>query len=349
MPLPERPASAARHPPTALAPPEKKTGVADFRLAPPQLPVSCRLKSALETTPNRLRRFPPGTGRRPEKILQPDRAKPMEPVQRLTAPRAVLCLSGGMDSTSLLLHLLAARIEVHGLSFNYGQRHAVELQRLETNLEYLRRHGFQVDWQVVDLRSLQPLLHSALTDSSRPMPLGHYAAESMRETVVPNRNAIFAAIAYAWALSLATRTAEPVAIGLAVHSGDHAIYPDCRPPFYEALLKAFALGNWESDKVVAYLPYLEWDKARILADGQRCTTALGLDFAQIYRATCTSYLPDAQGRSHGLTGSDVERILAFDQLGLVDPLEYQRPWNELVVEARRLMAEHEQASPQRPE
>lgn len=246
-----------------------------------------------------------------------------------------------MDSTSLLLHLLAAQVQVHGLSFHYGQRHAIELQRLEANLGYLRSRGHVIDWQVVDLRSLQPLLHSALTDSSRPMPLGHYAADNMRDTVVPNRNAIFASVAYAWALSLANQTGERVAIGLAVHSGDHAIYPDCRPAFYEALLQAFALGNWDSEKVVAYLPYLNWDKALILADGQSSAARLELDFQQIYRQTCTSYLPDSAGRSHGLTGSDVERILAFDQLGLIDPLEYQRPWSEVVAEARRLLLEHE--------
>ncbi|MCE2791182.1 MAG: 7-cyano-7-deazaguanine synthase [Blastopirellula sp.] len=261
--------------------------------------------------------------------------------QSLSARRAVLCLSGGMDSTSLLLHLLDANVQIHGLSFHYGQRHAVELQRLESNLDYLRGQGHPVDWQLIDLRTLQPLLHSALTDSGREMPLGHYAAENMRETVVPNRNAIFASIAYAWALSLANRTGERVAIGLAVHSGDHAIYPDCRPAFYDALLQAFALGNWESEQVTAYLPYLNWDKAQILADGLRSAARLQLDCQLIYRQTCTSYLPDEAGRSHGLTGSDVERILAFDQLGLEDPLEFQRPWKELVAEARRLMLEQE--------
>lgn len=262
----------------------------------------------------------------------------MNELETLTASRAVLCLSGGMDSTSLLLHLMRRGVRVHGLSFNYGQRHALELQRLKSNVEYLHRLGHVFDWQTIDLRTLQPLLYSALTDPDRPMPLGHYAAENMRETVVPNRNAIFASIAYAWALSLANRTGEPVAIALAVHSGDHAIYPDCRPPFYEALLKAFALGNWDAEKVQAYLPYLHWDKARILNDGRQAIEELRLDFEQVYRNTCTSYLPDSDGRSHGLTGSDVERILAFHQIGLSDPLEYRRPWNEVVAEALLLSA-----------
>lgn len=260
----------------------------------------------------------------------------MNRLEKLNAKRAVLCLSGGMDSTSLLVHLLQRGVRVHGLSFNYGQRHAVELQRLADNVDYLHRSGLAFDWQTIDLQTLQPLLHSALTDPNRPMPLGHYAADNMRETVVPNRNAIFASIAYAWALSLAQRTGEPVAFALAVHSGDHAIYPDCRPAFYDALLEAFARGNWDAEQVQAYLPYLNWDKARILADGQQAIAQLQLDFNQIYRSTCTSYLPDATGRSHGLTGSDVERILAFHQLGLVDPLEYQLPWEEVVAAALQL-------------
>jgi len=265
----------------------------------------------------------------------------MNRMEILEAKRAVVCLSGGMDSTSLLLHLLVRGVQVHGLSFNYGQRHAIELQRLEANIDYLHRSGHAFDWQTIDLRTLQPLLYSALTDSNRPMPLGHYAADNMRETVVPNRNAIFASIAYAWALSLAERTGESVAFALAVHSGDHAIYPDCRPAFYDALLEAFARGNWDSEKVQAYLPYLNWDKVQILADGQQAIARLQLDFNQVYANTCTSYLPDSSGRSHGLTGSDVERILAFQQLGLVDPLEYQHPWQEVVAEALRLASDHE--------
>lgn len=264
----------------------------------------------------------------------------MESAKNLTASRVVLCLSGGLDSTSLLLHLLSRGATVHGISFHYGQRHAIELQRLAANHAYLKASGYPFEWQTIELQSLQPLLHSALTDSSRPMPTGHYAADNMRDTVVPNRNAIFASIAYAWSLSLAALTQQPVAFGLAVHSGDHAIYPDCRPAFYEALLKAFEVGNWDSQLVQAYLPYLHWDKAQILADGHRAAAILNLDFNQIFANTCTSYLPDESGRSHGLTGSDVERILAFQQLGLVDPLEYQRPWAELVAEALRLAAEY---------
>lgn len=264
----------------------------------------------------------------------------MESAKNLAANRVVLCLSGGLDSTSLLLHLLSRGVKVHGLSFHYGQRHAIELQRLAANHALLHAAGHPFEWHTIELQSLQPLLHSALTDSTRTMPTGHYADDNMRDTVVPNRNAIFASIAYAWALSLVARTGEPVAFGLAVHSGDHAIYPDCRPAFYESLLKTFALGNWDSQQVQAYLPYLDWDKAQILRDGYQSVAALNLDFNQIFANTCTSYLPDSSGRSHGLTGSDVERILAFQQLGLVDPLEYQRPWSELVAEAQRLAAEH---------
>lgn len=254
------------------------------------------------------------------------------------APAAVLCWSGGLDSTSLLMHLLAREVDVTALSFHYGQRHALELQRLQMNLRLFQESGLPVKWHLIDLSSLQPLLHSALTDPTREMPLGHYADESMRETVVPNRNAIFAAIAYAVALSWAERRKSAVSLSLAVHSGDHTIYPDCRPEFYGPLIAAFAAGNWNADRVWPYLPYLPADKAAILRDAVDSAGRLQVDFETVFANTCTSYLPDASGRSHGLTGADVERILAFHELGRIDPLDYQRPWQDLVQAALALQS-----------
>lgn len=256
-------------------------------------------------------------------------------------PTAVVCLSGGMDSTSLLLHLLARGCEVHGVSFDYGQKHVIELKRLKANLDYFNSQGIKVRWSLVDLSTLGPLLDSALTSNDKSVPQGHYAGENMRETVVPNRNAIFASISYATALSLAQSRQTPVSLSLGVHSGDHAIYPDCRPEFYSALSTAFEIGNWNSELVSMYLPYLEADKRTILKDAQTSIMKLKLSFETVFRNTCTSYLPDAQGRSHGFTGSDVERILAFADLGLVDPLEYLRPWDEVVAVAREAQLEYD--------
>ena len=206
--------------------------------------------------------------------------------------RAIICLSGGMDSTSLLLRLLAEGRRVYGLSFDYGQKHRIELERLRRNLEYLRERDLEVQCETVEIPKLGHLFHSALTDSNWAVPTGHYEQENMKQTVVPNRNAIFSAIAFGYALSIAVREDADVDFSLGVHSGDHAIYPDCRPEFYEAIFKAFSVGNWESDRVHLHLPYLLMDKTDILRDAAAAIETLGLDFDTIFRNTCTSYQPD---------------------------------------------------------
>lgn len=258
--------------------------------------------------------------------------------------RAVICLSGGMDSTSLLLRLLAEGRQVYGLSFDYGQKHRLELDRLRANLEYLRGRDIDIDNQVLDLSKLGHLFHSALTDSNWTVPTGHYEQENMKQTVVPNRNAIFSSIAYGYALSIAVEEDADVDFCLGVHSGDHAIYPDCRPEFYEAIFKAFSVGNWDSEKVHLHIPYINMDKAEILTDAADSVEKLGLDFDTIFANTCTSYQPDKDGRSHGLTGSDVERILAFNQVGRKDPLEYRDSWDVVLEKALKLEKQHRQDS-----
>lgn len=258
--------------------------------------------------------------------------------------RAVICLSGGMDSTSLLLRLLAEGRRVFGLSFDYGQKHRIELSRLKANLTYLRQHDLQVDSQVLDLSKLGSLFHSALTDSNWTVPTGHYEQENMKQTVVPNRNAIFSSIAYGYALSIAVQEDSEVDFSLGVHSGDHAIYPDCRPEFYDAIFHAFSVGNWESDRIQLNLPYIDMDKTGILKDANASIEQLGLDFDTIFRNTCTSYQPDKEGKSHGLTGSDVERILAFHNFGRPDPVQYVDSWEEVVRKALKLERQYQQDS-----
>ncbi len=256
------------------------------------------------------------------------------------ARRAVICLSGGMDSSSLLLNLLAKGMTVYGISYDYGQKHRIELSKLKELLDFLNGQGFPVEHQLVDVSVLGHLYHSALTDEDWKVPEGFYEKPNMKETVVPNRNAIFAAIAYGYALSIAVKHQEDVALALGVHSGDHAIYPDCRPDFYEAIYRAFAIGNWDSERVHLYLPYLMLDKHRILQDAQKSCGQLGLEFNEVFRRTLTSYEPDAQGRSSGKTGSDVERILAFHQLGVEDPIEYVDPWPVVLKRALELEQQH---------
>lgn len=260
---------------------------------------------------------------------------------------AVLSASGGLDSTSLLLNVLAAGYSPYLVSFRYGQKHVLELEFLGRNIDLLRDLGHQIEWRTVELADLAGMLHSSLIVGGSEVPEGYYEEPNMLSTVVPNRNAIFASIAYAWALSLSEQAQATVRFGLGVHSGDHAIYPDCRPEFFQKLLGALAVGNWGSERVEEYLPYLHLDKAAILQDALQSCQALGLDFDQIFRNTLTSYAPDATGRSAGLTGSDVERILAFDAIGRVDPLPYQQPWETVVAQAKSLRQKFESAQSER--
>ena len=119
--------------------------------------------------------------------------------------RAVMALSGGMDSTGLLVHLLSKGYNVSCISYEYGQKHNIELERAKANIAYLAQKGYVVEHQVADLSSAMGLFHSALTSDDIEVPEGHYEEEQMKATVVPNRNAIFASILYGYALSVALR------------------------------------------------------------------------------------------------------------------------------------------------
>ena len=246
---------------------------------------------------------------------------------------AIMALSGGMDSSSLLLRLLRENYDVTAISFNYGQKHVVELERATSLVEYLKGKGHNVVHHVADLRSATALFESNLLMGGDDVPQGHYEEDNMKATVVPNRNALFSSLLYGVALSLATKHNTQAEIVLGVHSGDHAIYPDCRPEFYRALEHAFATGNWESERVSFTLPYLETDKIGILQDAEESTKDLGLEFDEVFKRTITSYAPDEDGRSHGGTGSDVERILAFHAIGRKDPVEYVKPWEDVLEDA----------------
>ena len=244
--------------------------------------------------------------------------------------RAVMALSGGMDSTGLLLRLLADGYKVSCISYEYGQKHRIELERAKANIGYLEGEGHQVEHKIADLSSAMSLFHSALTSEDIEVPEGYYEEEQMKVTVVPNRNAIFASILYGYALSVSHREDCDVEIAMGVHSGDHAIYPDCRPEFYSAIAGAFALGNWGSDRVSFHLPYIDGDKETILRDALESCSVLNLDFEKIFENTISSYNPDSEGRASGTSGADIERILAFHALGREDPIEYTKPWKDVL-------------------
>ena len=162
----------------------------------------------------------------------------------------------------------------------------------------------------------------------------------MKLTVVPNRNAIFASILYGFALSKAKQSKEKVVLALGVHSGDHAIYPDCRPEFYQSLHEAFKIGNWDHELVEFDLPFIHGDKETILLDALESTTKLGLNFDAVLTNTITSYNPDSAGRSSGTSGSDIERILAFHAIGRKDPIVYVQPWENILSNAIKIEKEY---------
>jgi 7-cyano-7-deazaguanine synthase len=239
--------------------------------------------------------------------------------------QAVLSLSGGMDSSTVLLRLLADGYEVTALSFDYGQKHRVELERAQALVNILIMDDYDVEYGVIKLDGLAPMLNSALVEGGDEVPEGHYQQENMKETVVPNRNKIFSSIIQAVALSKANEKNTEVHIAMGIHAGDHAIYPDCRQVFRDADYAAFMEGNWEADRVVYITPYLDGDKFDILKDGVKCCDQLGLDFDTVYANTNTSYKPiNIAGKwySDYKSASSVERVEAFLKLGRPDPVRY---------------------------
>ena len=244
-----------------------------------------------------------------------------------------MSLSGGMDSTSVLIRLINEGYQIDCLSFNYGQKHVVEIEKAIENIAYLGEKGYQIKHQIIDLTSAMSIFHSSLTNEEIIIPEGHYEEAQMKSTVVPNRNAIFSSIIYGYALSIIAKEDTNVKIALGVHSGDHAIYPDCRPEFYQSLESSFRLGNWNSERVDFYLPYVNGDKVTILNDAMKSCQELGIDFDTIFSNTITSYNPDNEGRSSGKSGSDIERILAFNKVGRRDPIEYIEPWEKVLQNA----------------
>ena len=231
--------------------------------------------------------------------------------------KTIVICSGGLDSVSLA-HMVAREKHLTRIvSFDYGQRHLKEL-------DYAARcaQRLNVPHDVIDMRGIgSALTGSALTDDI-DVPDGHYEEESMRVTVVPNRNAIMLSIAFGVA---AAHGDESVAA--AVHGGDHFIYPDCRPAFtkaFEAMEKA-ALDGYAN--VSLYTPFVHRSKADIVTEGARHNTP----FADTW--SCYKGEDDHCGRC----GTCVERREAFDIAGIEDPTTYADPdfWATAIANKER--------------
>ena len=268
------------------------------------------------------------------------------------AKHVVVSLSGGMDSSTLLLRALKEYDTVTGISFDYGQKHRVELERAQQLVDYVNSNPMrvfhpdqtgdrfeelysEVNYRQIKLDGLADLLDSALVEGGDDVPEGHYENDNMKETVVPNRNKIFASITQAVALSIANKTGETCDIALGIHAGDHAVYPDCRQEFRDADDKAFREGNWDADQVGYFTPYLLGDKFDILKDGEVLVEQLGLSFDEVYKRTNTSYKPYPSGNSDYKSASSVERIEAFIKLGRPDPVQYEDESGEVDYEVAK--------------
>ena len=285
------------------------------------------------------------------------------------AKHCVISLSGGMDSSTLLLRAIKEYDTVTALSFNYGQKHVVELERAQSLIDYLNDNFYEtnhrgddfgkyspVNYRQIHLDGLVDLLDSALVEGGDEVPEGHYEEDNMKATVVPNRNKIFASIVQAVALSVANKTGEQTDIALGIHAGDHAIYPDCRQEWRDADDHAFRMGNWDVDNVGYFTPYLNGDKFDILKDGEVLCEELGIDFNDVYSRTNTSYKPIKwyhrpetnayKWYSDYKSASSVERVEAFLKLGRPDPVAYADEtgpvtWEHVVTEVSKVLAAHE--------
>ncbi len=231
----------------------------------------------------------------------------IEPQSKITT-----IISGGMDSVTLLYHALSKTSpdKIFAISFNYGQKHKKELECAKAIC-----NQWGINHNIVDLSQASLLLKSSLTSNDQAVPHGHYAEQNMKQTVVPNRNAIMLSIAYGAAISNGSKY-----LLYGAHTGDHFIYPDCRPEFVEALDKALKIGNEGFGDVSILAPFKGISKSEIVT--------LGVKLKVPYQYTWSCY--EGNLRPCGQCGTCVERVESFLDNNLVDPLLTNDEWVKAV-------------------
>ena len=180
--------------------------------------------------------------------------------------KIVVIFSGGMDSFTLLNRMVKEGHYVSAVTFDYGQRHAKEIKYAESACLEL-----QVPHKVIDITAINQLIQGSSLTSNINIPEGHYADKTMRSTIVPNRNMILLSLAVGYAVSI---NAAKVFYG--AHTGDHAIYPDCRPEFVKKMNDVCTVANYEPIEIVT--PYLDYDKGQIVKEG----LLMGLDYSKTW-------------------------------------------------------------------
>lgn len=220
----------------------------------------------------------------------------------------LVSFSGGMDSATVLAEALRrSSIEVEAIGFTYGSKH----NRWENEAAKKFCDFYHVRFRLLDISPIVGMFKSNLLQNGGPIPEGHYESASMSQTVVPGRNMIFASIltGIAWSEGF-------TAVYLGIHSGDHAIYPDCRPDFFDAMERAVWFGS--DKKVQLMAPFLTWNKTTIL---QR-----GIPLGVPYHLTRTCYKD--QPLACGKCGACQERLEAFHANHYRDPVQYEPGVNQ---------------------
>ncbi len=216
--------------------------------------------------------------------------------------KVAVLLSGGLDSTTAL-HWAKRHHEVlAAFSFDYGSNHAVQ----ELACARWQAESLGIPCHEINLKTIFANMQSSLLSGAEAIPTGEYAEENMKSTVVPFRNGIFLAVAAGMAESLGVE-----GLVIAAHSGDHAIYPDCRSDFMQAMSEAIRCGTYAQLQIIA--PFINSDKGQITAEG----AGLGVDFSHTY--SCYR-----GGEKHcGLCATCRERREAFLRAGIPDPTTYE--------------------------
>lgn len=218
-----------------------------------------------------------------------------------------VCLSGGLDS-SVCLGMAKSLCEIEcykvsAVSFRYGSKHnPFELRQAKKLADY-----YEVDHHIIDITNVMKDFKSNLLKTGGNIPEGHYQDSSMKLTVVPGRNLIFTSILTGFAQSQHLGYSE---IWLGIHSGDHAIYPDCRPEFYYALCNTVKASTEGQVQIKA--PFLFKDKSSIISNGMLLEVPFNL--------TRTCY--QEEEKACGKCGSCTERLEAFKTNNMKDPIEY---------------------------